>query len=268
MNLTSYNPILLAFLGGCFTWIMTALGSAMVFFFKNIKKSVFNIMLGFASGVMVAAAFWSLLNPALTISEEINSIPWLYPALGFLCGGLVLFILDHLLPHIHLESEHLEGVKSSWTRSVLLVLAITIHNLPEGFAVGVAFGAMNDGANIATLSAALSLMIGMGIQNFPEGAAVSIPLRRENYSRFKSFFIGQLSGIVEPIGAVLGAISVYFVTSILPFAMSFAAGAMLYVVSDELIPESQISEGEEKSYATSGFMVGFVIMMILDVALG
>lgn len=268
MNFLSFNPILLAFFAGVFTWFLTALGSAMVFFFKEIKKNVLNTMLGFASGIMVAASFWSLLNPALELSEEISNIPWLMPALGFFCGGLVLFLLDRFLPHMHIESHHVEGLKSSWRRSVLLILAITIHNLPEGFAVGVAFGALSNSPTVATLSAALTLMIGMGLQNFPEGAAVSIPLRRENFSRRKAFLIGQFSGLVEPLGAVLGAISVYYVTSILPFALSFAAGAMLYVVSDELIPESQLTEEGEISYATSGFMIGFLIMMVLDVALG
>ncbi len=268
MSYFELNPILLAFIAGLFTWFMTALGSAMVFFFKDIKKSVLNVMLGLAAGIMVAASFWSLLAPALELTEGTGIFDWFYPTLGFLSGGLVLFLLDRLLPHMHIESHHVEGVKSSWERSVLLALAITIHNLPEGFAVGVAFGALAAEPVQAVFNSALILTIGMGIQNFPEGAAVSIPLRREKLTRFKSFMIGQLSGIVEPIGAALGAYAVYLISTILPFILSFAAGAMLYVVSDELIPESQLTENGEISYATVGFMLGFAIMMILDVALG
>lgn len=268
MNLLNINPILLALLAGIFTWFMTALGSAMVFFFKDIKKQVLNTMLGLAAGIMVAASFWSLLNPALEISEEQGGIVWFFPALGLLCGGLILFIFDRILPHMHIESKHVEGVRSTLHRSILLVFAITLHNLPEGFAVGVAFGALIAEPTQAVLNAAIILTIGMGIQNFPEGAAVSIPLRRENYTRMKAFMMGQLSGLVEPIGAVLGAMLVLVINSVLPFILSLAAGAMLYVVSDELIPESQMTEGGEASYATAGFMLGFAIMMILDVALG
>lgn len=268
MKLFEYNPVFLALLAGCFTWFMTALGSAMVFFFKDIKKNVLNVMLGLAAGIMVAASFWSLLNPALELSHEMGKFSWIFPTAGFLCGGLMLFILDRLLPHMHIESKHVEGVKSSWQRSVLLTLAITIHNLPEGFAVGVAFGALAAEPTQAVLNSAIILAIGMGIQNFPEGAAVSIPLRREKMSRTKAFMMGQFSGLVEPVGAVLGAWAVSIISSILPFILSLAAGAMLYVVSDELIPESQMTEGSEYSYATTGFMLGFAVMMVLDVALG
>ncbi len=268
MNIANLNPILLAFLGGTFTWLATAAGSAMVFLFKDIKKTVLNTMLGLAAGIMVAASFWGLLDPAIEQSEAFSNLPWLFPVLGFLSGGLILYLIDKLLPHIHVVSQHKEGFNASWQRSVLLALAVTIHNLPEGFAVGVGFGALAQDNTPAVFHAAVILMIGMAIQNFPEGAAVSIPMRRENYSRFKSFMIGQFSGLVEPIGALLGAVAVYYVAPILPFILSLAAGAMIYVVCDELIPESQIIEDGEVSYATIGFMLGFAIMMVLDVALG
>lgn len=262
------NPVLLALIAGCFTWAMTALGSGMVFFFKNINKTILNTMLGLAAGVMVSAAFWSLLSPAVEMAEENGTVVWMPAVLGFLAGGVVLYLFDRILPHLHVESGHVEGMKSSFHRSLLLIFAITLHNLPEGFAVGVAFGGLGNPNSAMSLGAALTLTIGMGIQNFPEGAAVSIPLRRENYSIGKSFMIGQLSGIVEPIGAVMGAASVYYVSSILPYALSFAAGAMIYVVADELIPESQLGQDGESLYATTGFMLGFAIMMLLDIALG
>lgn len=264
----SLNPVLLAFIAGLFTWGMTALGSAMVFFFKNINKMILNTMLGLAAGIMVSASFFSLLNPALEMAEESGTTPWIPTLIGFALGGLTLYIFDRILPHIHPESGHVEGVKSSFHRSLLLIFAITLHNLPEGFAVGVAFGGLQAHDPLISFGSAISLAIGMGLQNFPEGAAVSIPLRRENYSRFKAFTVGQLSGVVEPIGAVLGAVSVFYVTTLLPYALSFAAGAMLYVVADELIPESQLGQDNESVHATTGFMFGFAIMMLLDVALG
>lgn len=264
----SMNPLLLALLAGCFTWAMTALGSATVFFFKDLNKTALNTMLGLAAGVMVSASFWSLLNPAIEMSREAGTIAWVPALVGFLGGGLTLYLFDRLIPHMHIESGHVEGCKSSFQRSILLIFAITLHNLPEGFAVGVAFGGLGAHNPLMSVGAALSLALGMGIQNVPEGAAVSIPLRRENYSLWKAFMIGQLSGMVEPIGAVIGAAAVYYVTAVLPYALSFAAGAMLYVVADELIPESQIGIDGESLYATAGFMGGFAIMMLLDVALG
>ncbi len=266
--MNSLSPVAMAGLAGLFTWGVTALGSAMVFFFKDINKRVLNTMLGFAAGVMVAASFWSLLAPAIEMSKGTGVPEWLPALTGFLGGGLFLYLLDKLLPHIHPESGHQEGVKSSWQRSLLLVLAITIHNLPEGFAVGVAFGGLATDNPMMTISGALSLALGIGLQNFPEGAAVSIPLRRENMSRKKAFMIGQFSGMVEPIGALLGAAAVFFIRPMLPYALAFAAGAMLFVVSDELIPESQLGVDGEADFSTLGFMVGFAVMMLLDVALG
>lgn len=263
------HPVLQALIATLFTWLLTALGGAMVFFFKTIKKTVLNVMLGFAAGVMIAASFWSLLNPAIEMAEAAGDvIPWVPAVLGFLGGGVFLWVVDHVLPHLHLglPNEEAEGVKTSWRRSILLVLAITLHNIPEGLAVGVAFGAMAAGYPSASLAGAVALAIGIGIQNFPEGAAVSIPLRREGLSRFKSFMYGQASGIVEPIAGVLGAATVVLMQPILPYALSFAAGAMIYVVAEELIPEAQ-SEGHSHS-ATIGVMIGFAVMMTLDVALG
>jgi len=251
-----------------FTWGMTALGASLVFFFKKIERRVLDSMLGFAAGVMIAASFWSLLAPAIEMSEFSGKSPWLIPVLGFLTGGVFLKVVDFILPHLHLNEprEKAEGIKTSWQRSVLLVLAITLHNIPEGLAVGVAFGAVAANIPSATIPGALALAIGIGIQNFPEGAAVSIPLRREGFSRRKSFVYGQASGIVEPIAGVAGAIAVIYMQPLLPFALSFAAGAMLFVVIEELVPESQSSGNSD--FATMGAMLGFAVMMLLDVALG
>ncbi len=266
--LLEYNPVLLALFATLFTWGVTALGSAMVFFFKSINKKVLNSMLGFAAGVMIAASFWSLLKPAIEMAEESGSAGWLPAVVGFLSGGAFLFLIDKILPHLHmgLGIEKAEGIKTSWQRSILLILAITLHNIPEGLAVGVAFGALAINADPAILGGAVALAIGIGLQNFPEGAAVSIPLRREGFSRFKAFHYGQLSGIVEPIAGVLGAYLVLALTPILPYALSFAAGAMIFVVVEELIPESQT--GNETDLSTIGAMLGFATMMLLDVALG
>lgn len=264
--LLNYPPVLLALFAGLFTWGVTALGSAMVFFFKEINIKVLNGMLGFASGVMIAASFWSLLAPAITMAEGGALPPYLVVAIGFLGGGFFLWVVDRVLPHVHPGTGHQEGIKTSWQRSILLVLAITFHNIPEGLAVGVAFGGLATGNPAITLSGALSLAIGIGLQNFPEGAAVSIPLRREKMSRGKAFMVGQFSGMVEPIAAVIGAAAVVFITPMLPYALAFAAGAMIYVVAEELIPESQL--GHEGDIATIGVMLGFTLMMILDVALG
>ena len=252
------DPILLALIATGFTWFMTALGAAMVFFFKEINKRVLNMMLGFAAGIMVAASFWSLLAPAIEMAEKSSLPAWLVAA-------------DRILPHAHFFAKEgeVEGIPTNWRRSILLVFSITLHNIPEGLAVGVAFGAAANSMSETGLLAAVAVALGIGIQNFPEGAAVSIPLRREGVSRMKSFMYGQASGLVEPIAGVIGAAMVTSMEAILPYALAFAAGAMLYVVVEELIPESQ-SGGEHESadLSTIGFIIGFAIMMILDVALG
>jgi ZIP family zinc transporter len=270
--LEQFGPVQQALFATLFTWGVTALGASLVFFFKTIHKNVLNGMLGFAAGVMIAASFWSLLAPGITMAEELGQVAYVTAAVGFLMGGGFLFLVDKLLPHLHmgLETTQAEGIKTGWQRSVLLVLAITLHNIPEGLAVGVAFGAVAAGVgNTATLAGAVALAIGIGLQNFPEGAAVSIPLRREGFSRTKAFLYGQSSGIVEPIAGVLGALAVMNIRPILPYALSFAAGAMIYVVVEELIPEAQREEGGSKTdIATIGTMLGFAVMMILDVALG
>jgi len=257
-----------ALVASLFTWGLTALGAGMVFFFKSIDRRVLDGMLGFAGGVMMAASFWSLLAPSIELSESMGLPPWLPALVGFLAGGLFLKLVDKVLPHLHIgqERERAEGPKTSWQRSILLVLAITLHNIPEGLAVGVGFGAVGAGIATASLSGAIALALGIGLQNFPEGAAVSIPLRREGLSRLKSFWYGQLSGIVEPVAAVLGALLVSRMQPILPYALSFAAGAMIYVVVEEVIPESQGSGNSDIS--TVGALVGFAVMMLLDVALG
>jgi len=265
-NLLKYNPVLLALLATLFTWLVTALGAAMVFFFKSINKKVLNSMLGFAAGVMIAASFWSLLKPAIDMASETSTRPWLPAVIGFLSGGAFLYLIDRLLPHLHmgLSSDKAEGIKTTWQRSVLLVMAITLHNIPEGLAVGVAFGALANNPDPSILAGAVALAMGIGLQNFPEGAAVSIPLRREGFSRRKAFMYGQASGIVEPVAGVLGAFLVLAVKPILPYALSFAAGAMIFVVVEELIPESQT--GNETDLSTLGAMAGFATMMLLDVA--
>jgi len=265
---TELNPIYQALIATLFTWFMTALGAGLVFFFKSIKRKALDAMLGFAAGVMIAASYWSLLAPAIEMAEESNLPAWVPATSGFLLGGAFLWLIDKLLPHLHpgFPREEAEGVSTSWRRSVLLVLAITIHNIPEGLAVGVAFGASAADLPSATLGGAVALAMGIGIQNFPEGTAVSVPLRREGFSRLKSFWYGQLSGVVEPIAGVLGAVAVIFMRPILPYALAFAAGAMIYVVVEELIPESQLEKHTD--VATVGAMLGFAVMMTLDVALG
>lgn len=263
---TELNHVSQALIATLFTWFITALGASLVFFFKNINKKILNGMLGFAAGVMIAASFWSLLAPAIEMSEG-SSLPRWFPAtVGFLLGGLFLWVADKLLPHLHLgfPIEDAEGIKTKWQKSVLLVLAITLHNIPEGLAVGVAFGALAANLPSASLAGAVALAIGIGIQNFPEGTAVSVPLRREGLSRLKSFWYGQLSGIVEPIAGVIGAAAVIWMQPILPYALSFAAGAMIYVVVEEVIPESQLDKNTD--IATVGAMIGFALMMTLDVA--
>lgn len=267
-SMKGLDPVLLALLATIFTWGVTALGAALVFFFKKIDQSLLNAMLGFASGIMIAASFWSLLNPAIEMAAAMGVNPVLPAVTGFLAGGLFLFLVDRTLPHLHmgLETGKAEGIKTSWQRSVLLVTAITLHNVPEGLAVGVAFGALGIADSPSTFGAALALAIGIGIQNFPEGAAVSIPLRREGMSRLKSFMYGQASGIVEPIAAVAGAFLVVAIQPMLPYALAFAAGAMIYVVVEELIPEAQ--QHGSSDYSTIGAMLGFAVMMLLDVAFG
>lgn len=266
--LENLNPILQALLATLFTWGLTALGASLVFLFKTFNRKILDSMLGFAAGVMIAASFWSLLSPAITMSEELGIKSWLPPLIGFLAGGLFLRLVDMVMPHLHLNApmENVEGVKTRLQRSILLVLAITLHNIPEGLAVGVAFGAAAAGFPSATLAGAVILAIGIGIQNFPEGTAVSVPLRREGLSRLKCFWYGQLSGMVEPIGGIIGAAAVFLVRPLLPYALSFAAGAMIYVVVEELVPESQSSGNRD--IATIGTMLGFAVMMVLDVALG
>jgi ZIP family zinc transporter len=265
---TGLNPVLQALIATLFTWFVTALGAALVFFFKAINRKVLDGMLGFAAGVMIAASYWSLLAPAIEMAEGSSLPAWIPATSGFLLGGLFLYIADKIIPHLHLgfPMDEAEGPKTSWHRSILLVLAITLHNIPEGLAVGVAFGALASNLPSATMAGAVALALGIGIQNFPEGAAVSVPLRREGFSRLKSFWYGQASGMVEPIAGVLGAAAVILIKPILPYALAFAAGAMIYVVVEELIPESQLEKNTD--IATMGAMGGFAVMMTLDVALG
>ena len=267
-QVSGLGPVLAALIATCFTWGMTALGAAGVFFFKTVNKRVLNAMLGFAAGIMIAASFWSLLAPAIEMSEGGPLPSWFPAVVGFLVGGLFLWIIDRILPHLHIgqPTEAAEGVKTQWQRSVLLVLAITLHNFPEGLAVGVAFGAVAAGLPAASLAGAIALTIGIGLQNLPEGLAVSVPLRREGMSRIKAFMYGQASGMVEPIAGVLGAAAVLLIRPLLPYALAFAAGAMIYVVIEELIPEAQ--QEEDTHAATIGGMLGFALMMLLDVALG
>ena len=264
-----YGPIMQALMATLFTWGVTLAGAALVFFTKTVRHKLMDSMLGFAAGVMIAASFWSLLAPGIKMAQEMGHVPWLTATIGFMGGGLFMRLADRLLPHLHLglAVEQSEGIKTSWQRSTLLVLAITLHNIPEGLAVGVAFGAVAANLSSATLGGAIALAIGIGIQNFPEGAAVSLPLRREGMGRTKSFLMGQASGLVEPIAGVLGAAFVLRMQNILPYALCFAAGAMIFVVVEELIPESQRKQ-ENIDIVTMATMAGFAVMMILDVALG
>jgi ZIP family zinc transporter len=258
----------LAFMGTSLNWFLTAVGAGTVFVFRTVDRRALNGMLGFAAGVMIAASFWSLLAPAIEMAAESSLPAWVPAAAGFLGGGAFLWGVDMILPHLHLgfPIEEAEGLETGWQRSVLLVLAITLHNVPEGLAVGVAFGALAAGLPSASLAGAVALSLGIGIQNLPEGTAVAVPLRREGLSPLKSFAYGQASGLVEPIAGLLGAAAVILIRPLLPYALAFAAGAMIYVVVEELIPESQLEHGTH--IATAGAMVGFAVMMILDVALG
>lgn len=265
------SPIVQALLAGCFTWGVTALGAALVFVARSVNRKLLDGMMGFAAGVMIAASFWSLLVPSIEMAEAQGLPAWLPAAVGFLLGGVFLRLADRFLPHLHIGAQmsQAEGLPTSWRRATLLVMAITLHNIPEGLAVGVAFGAAASGMEIssgATMTAAVTLAIGIGLQNFPEGLAVSMPLRGEGLSRLKSFWYGQLSGFVEPISAAVGAAAVLAVRPVLPYALAFAAGAMIFVVVEELIPESQ--QHDNTDLATLGAMGGFTVMMILDVALG
>ncbi|HNQ78302.1 MAG TPA: ZIP family metal transporter [Acidobacteriota bacterium] len=262
----SLDHVLQAFIATLFTWGLTALGAGLVFLTSGVNRKFLDMMLGFAAGVMIAASYFSLLKPAIEMTEAEGGIPWLPAVVGFTAGGLVLFLIDKVLPHLHIgfPQEETEGIRTNWQRSVLLMLAITIHNIPEGLAVGVAFGALAADIPSATFAGAVSLAVGIGLQNFPEGAAVSFPLVREGMSRTRSFFWGQLSGIVEPVAAVCGALLVVVAKPVLPYALSFAAGAMIFVVVEELIPESQLEKNTD--LATLATMFGFAFMMMLDLA--
>jgi len=267
--LQQFSPITQALIATLFTWGVTALGAGLVFFAKRINPKIMDSMMGFAAGVMIAASFWSLLAPGIEMAEHMGQTAWLTAVIGFLAGGVFMRLTDRVLPHLHtnLDMRHSEGIKTSWQRSTLLVLAITLHNIPEGLAVGVAFGAVAADLPSATMGGAIALAIGIGLQNFPEGAAVALPLRREGMSRRKSFFMGQASGIVEPVAGVAGAAFVLHMQGFLPYALCFAAGAMIFVVVEELIPESQRNEANI-DLVTMATMVGFAVMMLLDVALG
>ncbi len=262
------SPVTQALVASLFTWGVTALGASVVFFTSSVSRRLLDLSLGFAAGVMIAASFWSLLAPSIALAREMGMIPWLPAVIGFLAGGALIRLADAVIPHLHLFKplREAEGTHTNWTRSVLLVIAITLHNIPEGLAIGVSFGAAGMGMSGATLGTAIALAIGIGLQNAPEGSAISMPLRGEGLSRFRAWWYGQLSAAVEPVAAVIGAAGVLMMRPILPYALAFAAGAMIYVVVEEVIPESQ--SGGNADAATLACMVGFVIMMTLDVALG
>jgi ZIP family zinc transporter len=264
--LSNMNPVSQALAAGIFTWSLTALGAAVVFATKEISRGVLDFMLGLAGGVMIAASYWSLLAPAIELSAGHAIASWFPAAAGFLLGVAVLRSVDMILPHLHIgfALEDAEGIRTSWNRSILLVLAITLHNIPEGLAIGVAFGSVGADSPYTTLAAAVALAVGIGIQNVPEGLAVSVPLRREGMGRLKSFWYGQLSAVVEPVASVIGAAVVILARPLLPYALAFAAGAMIFVVVEEVIPESQ--HNGNTHLATGGTILGFVIMMILDVS--
>jgi len=260
------DPVLGALYATLFTWGLTALGASLVFFVKEMNRALLDGMLGFTGGVMVAASFWSLLAPGIAMSPGEGFVKVIPAAVGFGLGALFIFGLDKILPHVHINFKETEGIKTPWHRTTLLVLAITLHNIPEGLAVGVLFGGVAAGVPEASIAGAVALALGIGIQNFPEGIAISMPMRRQGVSRFKSFWYGQLSAIVEPLAALIGAVAVTFFTPILPYALAFAAGAMIFVVVEEVIPETQ--QDQFTDIATLGFIAGFIVMMILDVALG
>lgn len=262
----SIPPVLAAFYATVFTWALTALGASCVFFFRTMNRAVLDGMLGFTGGVMVAASFWSLLAPAIEMSHGDGFIKVFPAAIGFMLGAMFIFGLDKMLPHMHINFQETEGKKTPWQRTTLLVMAITLHNIPEGLAVGVLFGGVAAGIPEASITAAVILAIGIGIQNFPEGIAVAMPLKRMGMSNRKSFMYGQSSALVEPIAGVAGALAVNFFTPVLPYALAFAAGAMIFVVVEEVIPETQ--QDKNTDIATLGFIGGFIVMMTLDVALG
>ena len=259
------SPVIQALIATIFTWAVTMLGASIVFFFREVKKSIMDALLGFSAGVMIAASFWSLLSPAIELADSMDMISWLVVFLGFFSGGLLLFLGDKLYDFIQRKNDKIK-ISEKVKRSFMLVFSITLHNFPEGLVIGVAFGSLAYSIEGSTLASALTLALGIGLQNFPEGSAVSLPLRRDGFSRKKAFFFGQLSGVVEPIAAVIGAILVLKIQSLLPFLLSFAAGAMIYVVVEELIPESQ--SNKKKDLMALFTLIGFSIMMILDVALG
>lgn len=265
---TNLNPIMQAFIAGLFTWLCTIFGSSFVFLFKEVNERFLATMQGFAAGVMTAASFWSLLAPAIDYAGRSNSIlpNWFPAAVGFMAGGIFLRILDIIVPHIHMAEDHGDTTNRKLPRNTMLFLAVTIHNIPEGLAIGVAFAGAAVNPNLATLSGAIALSIGIGLQNIPEGSALSLPIYAESGNRFKAFNMGQASALVEPVSAVIGAAAVLIISQILPYALAFAAGAMMFVVVEELIPESQ--SGDNTDIGTMAFLGGFTIMMILDVALG
>lgn len=266
--LADFSPIVQALIATLFTWGVTALGASSVFLVREFNQKLLDWLLGFAGGVMIAASFWSLLAPGIALAEEQGVTPWIPAVVGFLMGGAFLYAVDKVLPHLHIgeSQDRTEGLSTTWERSLLLVLAITLHNIPEGLAVGVAFGAVTADLETASLAGAVALAIGIGLQNFPEGIAVAMPLRREGMGRVRAFTYGQASGVVEPIAGVIGAAAVLAIRPMLPYALAFAAGAMIFVVAEEVIPESQQSGNDD--LATIGLMIGFAVMMALDVALG
>lgn len=269
--LLNFAPWQQALFATLFTWGVTALGSALVFAFKTIRSHALAMMYGFAAGVMIAASFWSLLDPAISLAEELDKTPWLVVSSGFILGGLFLYVADKIIPALYIRHNENEEPPHKVKQAILLVFSITLHNIPEGLAVGVAFGAIQaaSSAQHATMVlAAVTVAIGIGLQNFPEGAAVSIPLRQNGMSRPRAFMYGQASGMVEPIAGILGALLVSYVSQILPYALAFAAGAMIYVACKELIPEAHARTKSESHWAILGIMAGFTLMMILDVALG
>ncbi|MGB9710943.1 MAG: ZIP family metal transporter [Thermodesulfovibrio sp.] len=262
----SISPAVQALIAGVFTWGLTAVGASLVLFVRNVNKKLLDVALGFAAGVMIAASFWSLLEPAIEMSQNLNIPSWIPPATGFLIGALFLRLIDVILPHLHLQApiNEAEGIKTSFRRTTLLVLAVTLHNIPEGLAIGVSFGAHGADPQAVSILSSLMLAFGIGIQNIPEGFAISMPLRSEGLSRKKSFFIGQLSGLVEPVFALIGVLMLEIMHNLLPYALGFAAGAMIFVTVEELIPESQRNGNSD--VATAGLIIGFTLMMILDVA--
>ncbi len=262
-----FHPLLQGFLGSCFTWLVTSLGAGVVLFFQHTNRKALDAMLGFAAGIMIAASFWSLLAPSIELSRGKGVPVWIPPSIGFILGGLFIWTIDKILPHLHLDlpENEAEGLKSHFRRNTLLILAVTIHNIPEGFAVGVGFGSASIAESPTTLQSALALTLGIGLQDFPEGLAISLPLYSGGMSKLRSFFYGQLSGFIEVIAAIIGVIAVISIQNILPYTLAFAAGAMIYVVVEELIPESQHAGNTD--LATLSTLGGFLFMMMLDVGL-